>query len=212
MKVSSLILPNYQTNCFIIETEKKNAIIIDPGSNSDMILSHLKDNGLTLKTVLLTHGHYDHVAALFDLKKEYDVVVYASKFEEDFLTDEKIFFLSRLPMCEFSPIDFVRLNDYDKVKLDELTLTFVHTPGHSKGSGVYLLEDMMFAGDTLFSLDCGRCDLHGGDYLTMLNSLTKLAELDGNYKVFPGHGEFSDLDRERRANPYMQKDNYDDII
>ncbi len=218
MKVTPLIVGSYQVNCLIIETENKNAVIIDPGSDVEKISNYLSAHGLTPKIVLLTHGHFDHVSALFELKKKYDLVVYASEFEEDLLTRKDLFFCNSSPvaeyaLCKFTPIeDFVKLSDNDEVKLDDLTFTFVHTPGHTKGSGVYLLEDKMFSGDTLFSGNCGRCDLYGGDYKTMLNSLEKLAQLEGDYQVYPGHGGFTNLERERQINPYMRNEDYDDYI
>jgi len=96
--------------------------------------------------------------------------------------------------------------------LDELELKIMHTPGHTKGGICIVCGDLLFTGDTLFKGDCGRCDLYGGDFLTIKKSLNRLAALEGDYKVLPGHGDFSTLEQERRTNRYIGNNDYDNYF
>ena len=98
-----------------------------------------------------------------------------------------------------------QLQDGDTLSVDELTFRAIHTPGHTKGGVCLICEDVMFAGDTLFAGEIGRCDLYGGDYQQMKKTLRRLAALPGEYHVFSGHGEDTTLDRERRTNYYMRR-------
>ena len=95
---------------------------------------------------------------------------------------------------------------------DELTFHCIHTPGHTKGSCVYLCGNTMFSGDTLFAGSCGRTDFYGGSHARIVQSLHKLADLEGNYRVLPGHEEETTLDYERKTNPYLGRISYDDFF
>jgi len=97
------------------------------------------------------------------------------------------------------------VKDDDVITLDGLEFKWLHTPGHNLGACVIQCGDTLFTGDTLFYEDCGRCDLFGGSYPVMLKSLKRLAELDGAFKVLPGHGPASTLNHERKHNPYMRE-------
>lgn len=190
------------TNCYLIGDEKeKVCAVADPGGSPERVLAMIEKSGLEPKMILLTHGHWDHVGAIPALLEKWpDLPVYAHEKE-------------LCPADEPDPHYFFphagknqrTYGEGDTLSLGALTLKVLHTPGHSGGSVVVLAEDVMLSGDTLFAGTCGRYDLSGGDGEQMLQSLKRLGALTGDYKVCPGHGAMSTLERERRTNPYMQQ-------
>lgn len=190
------------TNCYLIGDEKTSVCAVaDPGGSPDRVLAMIEKSGLEPQMILLTHGHWDHVGAIPALLEKFpDIPVYAHERE-------------LCPADEPNPHYFFpragknqrTYGEGDSLRLGGLELKVLHTPGHSAGSVVLLAEDTMLCGDTLFAGSCGRCDLPGGDEEKMLASLKRLAELEGDYKVCPGHGPLSSLEQERRTNPYMKQ-------
>ena len=155
--------------------------------------------------ILLTHGHYDHTGAVLELcaaLPPLSVYIHRTDFHS---TDARLFQLEdqleaagRLPVVKF-------YGEGDHVALGGLDIRVLHTPGHSAGSVTLQCENILFCGDTLFAGSCGRTDFPGGDYRAMLRSLGRLGKLEGNYQVYPGHEQPTNLDSERRFNPYMQQ-------
>lgn len=193
MKIYSLPVSDYETNCYIVEDETtKNAVVIDPGAEEDYILKSLKEQGLTCKLILLTHGHFDHTGAVEPVRAATgaDVYVHPADVEDK---------LSGTSLKDFAKF----YNEGDTVTMDSLTFKVLNTPGHTPGSCVLLCGDVMFSGDTLFAGSCGRTDFPGGSWQQMSASLKRLAELEGNYRVLPGHMNPTSLDRERMVNPFM---------
>ncbi len=190
------------TNCYLIGDEKENVCAVaDPGGSPERVLAMIEQSGLELKMILLTHGHWDHVGAIPALLEKWpDLPVYAHE-RELCPSDEPNphYFFPRAGKNQRT------YGEGDVLPLGGLTLKVLHTPGHSAGSVVILAEDVMLCGDTLFAGSCGRWDLPGGSEGAMLPSLRRLAELEGDYRVCPGHGPLSTLDRERRSNPYMRQ-------
>ena len=197
-------LGDFGSNCYIIETEQKNAMMIDAPYSADIISREIDRLGLTLKKILLTHGHCDHIEALGGLVEKYGCEVYISEQDAEMLTSRRLC-LAEYFNSEFAPFYGAKtLNDGDIVSLDEETLTVMSTPGHSKGSVCYIHKDSIFTGDTLFQDSIGRTDFPDGDFEELLNSIARLyRESDKNYVIYPGHGEPSDLLRELRFNPYL---------
>lgn len=190
------------TNCYLIGDEKENVCAVaDPGGSPERVLAMIEQSGLELKMILLTHGHWDHVGAIPALLEKWpDLPVYAHE-RELCPSDEPNphYFFPRAGKNQRT------YGEGDVLPLGGLTLKVLHTPGHSAGSVVILAEDVMLCGDTLFAGSCGRWDLPGGSEGAMLPSLRRLAELEGDYRVCPGHGPLSTMDRERRSNPYMRQ-------
>ena len=200
-------------NCYLLVSEQENAAVIDPGGDADVIMDLLREHKLSLAMILLTHGHFDHIGGLFGLHNAFPgVPVYIQQADGEMLTDPVKNLSADLGM-PYSPIrDFIPLADGDTLTLDELKIRLMHVPGHSKGSSVYLVGEAMFSGDTLFRGSIGRHDLYGGDYQTIVRSFSRLAALDGDYTVYPGHGEDTTLGYERRTNPYLVMMSYDDYL
>jgi glyoxylase-like metal-dependent hydrolase (beta-lactamase superfamily II) len=200
MYIQSIPVGMIGTNCYVLGDEStKSLAIIDPGDDAKDIAAMVKRSGMEVKMILLTHGHFDHVTAVPDLVKLYpDVPVYIHP--KDLAQAQEPNQFSN----GIGKIDAMRFyEDGDTVQLGNLTIQVLSTPGHTPGSVTLLCGDAMFSGDTLFAGSCGRTDFPGGSYKQMMESLRRLSNLKGNYKVYPGHEGFSDLDRERRYNSFM---------
>ena len=195
LKVHTLTLGSYQTNCYIIHEEaSKTCCVIDPGYDADRILAKLDALGLTLEAILLTHGHFDHVGAVKELAAETQCDVYLCP--ED---------LSMPPMMTAGPLYHTKTYvEGTQLSLAGRDITVLHTPGHTPGSVCLLTGNTLFSGDTLFAGSCGRTDLPGGSWSDILKSLRRLAALEGNYWVYPGHAESTTLAQEKRYNPYLR--------
>ena len=191
MNIQKLTLGLYQTNTYLLANDTE-AVVIDPGYEADTILDALE--GKTLKAILLTHGHFDHVGAVKELVAETGCEVWIHAAEA-----------TMPPMVTAGPLYFTHTYDEgDTVSpIAGLELTVLHTPGHTPGSVCLLMGNEMFSGDTLFACSFGRTDLPGGDPRKMMESLRRLASLQGNFFIHPGHGGSTTLDAEKRFNPYM---------
>lgn len=183
------------TNTFLLVTDKKNAVAIDPAADASLYEQALEQAGAKLTHILCTHGHYDHVGAVQALRKKWNCKVYLDA--GDCKGNQS------LPMTE-SDSGYV---DGGEIHVDELTFKTWHTPGHTQGSWVLLCGDMFFTGDTLFHGSIGRTDLPGGSMAKMEESLQKLLELPvpDNARVLPGHEAFSTMLEEKRHNYYLRE-------
>ena len=195
LNIHTMPLGAYQTNCYMIWAEDSDqCVVIDPGYEPERILARIEKEGKTLASVLLTHGHFDHVGGVRTLAAETDCRVYLC--QED---------LSMPPQMTAGPLYYTHTyGEGDVLKIAGLSIRVIHTPGHTPGSVCLLAENAMFSGDTLFEGSCGRTDLPGGDWATIVKSLKRLAAMDTDYRVFPGHGGSTTLATEKRWNPYMR--------
>ena len=201
--IDALPLGSYQTNCYIVRAaDAKSCAVIDPGYEADRILDFLKQEGLSLDAVLLTHGHFDHVGAVKELVKATGCQLWMH--ERDYSQSKNpvnAFFYS-IANCTFTEVNFCE--DGEAIQAGGLTFTVLETPGHTWGSVCFLCEDALFSGDTLFAGSCGRTDLPGGESQVLRQSLEYLSELETDYRVFPGHGESTTLLHEKQTNPYLR--------
>lgn len=206
MKVTIIPVGSLGTNCYLLETQDKHCAIIDPGAQPDKIKDVIEEGGLTPSMILLTHGHHDHIGGVNKLQEAYpSIPVYVGEKDQIMLsdTDKSLAIYRHQNQSDYIVTTAQSLTEGDELSLEELTIRVLHTPGHTQGGLSYLCEDALFTGDTLFYRSCGRCDLYGGDYEEILRSLKRLAQLEGNYTVYPGHGQSTFLEEERRYNRYM---------
>ena len=200
MQVKVLQVGPIGTNCYLLEDEKAHvAAVIDPGDEAGRILQVIKDDGVDVKYILLTHGHYDHTTAVPELHQALpQAEIYIHKADANGAGSRLFPLAGQIPDLKF-------YDEGDALTLGELTIQVLHTPGHSKGSVTLKVGDVLFCGDTLFAGSRGRTDLAGGSYDEIMASLKKLGELPGDCHVCPGHDVTSTLDRERRSNPFLRE-------
>lgn len=198
MKVTTMPVGAYQSNCYFVQ-EGDRLAIIDAGNEGDRIVKAVKDSGANLEYILLTHGHFDHTTAVEEVKTAFpNAKVYIHK------SDAKGAGSFMLDLEEAIP-DLCTFDQGDVLPFGDLSFRVIATPGHSLGSVCIEIGDSLFTGDTLFYGSCGRTDLAGGSYDQMMLTLRKLAELEGDFKVYPGHERASTLDFERKNNHFMRE-------
>ena len=204
MNVITLTLGPLATNCYILYGNDRRAAVIDPAFSSDRIGAVLGENGLTLDKILLTHAHFDHIMAAEELRGNgVSLCLHCD--------DEEMLYNSILNcMHDFCgrSMTFAKAErlfaDGDTVDIGGEALTVMHTPGHTKGSVCYISDKFIFSGDTLFKDGVGRCDLYGGSFQTLCQSLYRLKSLEKDYVVYPGHGGQTTLEYEKNNNLYMK--------
>jgi len=206
MKIKTAPLGDLGTNFYIVTDDiSKKAFVVDPGGDGDVAASLIDDTGCELQYIIITHAHADHIGALDFLKKRFpDAKIVIHSNEAASLNDDKFNLCSRFYMDSPKAVAEITVNDNDTLMLGDNKLTFIHTPGHTKGSMCILTDDFLISGDTLFQCSIGRCDFPGGDYDTIINSIkTKLFTLDENTVAYPGHGNPTTIKYEKENNPFL---------
>ncbi len=188
------------TNTFLLISSGGNAAVIDPACSAKTYTDVLDEQGAKLTHILLTHGHYDHITAAKQLKEHCGAKIYIGEGDAKNKSE-------RLFPLEKGDCDFL-YEDGQVIKLDDISIKILKTPGHSNGSVCLYVEseNLLFTGDTVFKHEVGRCDLDGGDFDKLIKSLAKIkAEIKGDPKVLPGHADFSSLQDEILHNPYFRQ-------
>jgi glyoxylase-like metal-dependent hydrolase (beta-lactamase superfamily II) len=202
-----LVVPPFESNCWILGcSETEEAVVIDPGDAAG-ILQTLKTHQFTVKYLIHTHGHIDHVSATAAIQRQTGAPVLLHEADQillDNLTLQGTMFGLTAPPA---PTVDRHICEGDRIDWGRYTLSVTETPGHSPGGVCLNLEGekVLFAGDTLFQDSIGRTDLWGGDYEQLLDSIReKLWQLDDDTIVCPGHGPRTTIGREKRENPFLQ--------
>lgn len=206
MIIRSIVVGPLQVNCFIIGDEvSKEAIVIDPGDEPDMIMDIIKRNSLSVKYILCTHGHFDHVGAVSDIKRETGAKILTHE-------DELVIYNAAKDMAAFwgyeidplpEPDEFVK--DGDTINIGNLSFRIIHTPGHSPGGICLYGNGILVTGDTLFEGSVGRTDFYGGDMGKLKESFKRLMSLPEETKVLPGHGGETNIGREKKENMFSEE-------
>jgi len=198
MLIKTLTVGMMQNNCYVVtDEETMKCAIIDPGAESNTILDYIESNKLKPEAIIITHGHFDHSMALEAVLEVINVPVYINKKEVNRGGERQRHLLEEDKNMKYC-------KDGDIIKIGNLELKIIDTPGHSPGSITIICNDALFTGDTLFHGDCGRTDLEGGCRDTILLSLQRLAGLEGDFEVYPGHEESTTLEMERNNNLDMR--------
>ena len=193
-------------NTYVVGDEStKKCIVVDPGANFIDIMNFVKRKNLSIEYIVLTHGHGDHITNVLKLKEATNAQVVAHQDEREILLDKKKNLSASLPSNTVELDADIYVKDNDTLKVGDMKLKFIHTPGHTPGSMCIKIDKHMLTGDTLFAGSIGRTDFYGGDYKQIMKSLRKLAKYDDNAVVYPGHGPTSTIGVEKRMNPYMQQ-------
>lgn len=188
----------YAANCYLVMDEvTKSAAVIDPGGDSDDIIKEIDRLDAKVQYILLTHGHFDHVGAVDEMREKYDIPVYINKKDEELINrGENVFGQIADSNNE--------LTDGMTVELGNLRIKCIETPGHTPGGMCFLVEKALFTGDTLFLGSIGRTDFVCGDFNSIINSIkSKLLILNDDISVYPGHGPSTSIGIERASNPFL---------
>lgn len=209
INIHIIILGFARTNCYIAcNNTTKEAIVIDPADQFDVIAEYIKKNNYNLCGILITHGHFDHILATKELVDNFGVKVYANKKEQELLVNSTFELTGTIHnKCEIRPDVF--LEDEEIIHLAGFKIRTIHTPGHTSGGICYYFEEdkVLFSGDTLFRETIGRTDLPTGSFPTIISSIKdKLMLLEDEVLVFPGHGESTTIGYERENNEYLGED------
>ena len=208
MEILTIPVGPLQTNCYIAFDDEGQGVVIDPGDGADKIIAEIKKSGKEIKYILLTHGHHDHIGAVNAVKAATGAQVACGITEADMIRAQLENNRRRFGTTggrDFDVNPEILLRDGETLRCGKLVFTVMHTPGHTPGGVCYICGGHIFSGDTLFYNEVGRCDLPGGSYPVMLESLRRLAALPGDYKVYPGHDRATTMDFERAVNIYMKE-------
>lgn len=199
MQIETLTLGALDTNTYILVFNE--LIVIDPADDADKIKEAAARIGKPIKYVLLTHGHFDHCNAAYELQRD-GAKVYMSKADFDMIKND-------LDLAKYCGVTFNKFEPDYLIGEGELDvcgqkIKVLATPGHTAGGLTYIINGDVFCGDTLFYASVGRSDLPTGDKRTLTQSIKRLYALDGDYTVYPGHGRSTTLNFERKYNPYVK--------
>lgn len=205
-KIDSRILGMVGTNCYLLcNMDIKECVLIDPADSQDEISRMIDESGCSLKGILLTHGHFDHIMAADAVRHKYGVKVYASCDEKNTLEQPHIN-LGEAYGLKLSVKADVWHKDGEILKLAGFDIEALHTPGHTEGGSCYYIREIgvLFSGDTLFCGSVGRTDFPGGSMSEIVRSIKeKVMVLPDDTKVYPGHGEGTSVGYERENNPFL---------
>ena len=205
MPIRQLVLGDLDTNCYIVWDDAKQALIIDPGDDADTILDAVRQEGLTVIAVVLTHAHFDHMLAAESVCAATGSPLYVGRGDAEAMTDP-VRNLSGLftDSAAVTVDEFIPLNEGDTLCCGEMVFSVMETPGHTPGCICLYGDGHLFAGDTLFRDSIGRLDFPGGDSNAMIESLRRLMQLSEDTLVYSGHGPSTTIGREMRHNPYLR--------
>lgn len=212
MKIERFSMGPIAANCYVLLDEASGeAAVIDPGACERPLMEYLNSDAVKqVRYILLTHGHYDHLMGAAQIKALTGAPVCIHAEDAACLTDETESLAdTHLPGQQQYVQPDAFLEEGMELPLGALTIRVLHTPGHSCGGVCFIAGDVIFSGDTLFCHTCGRTDLPGGDYATLMHSLERLAKLPGDYQVYPGHNRETTLAHERTHNRYLRKKHRD---
>lgn len=205
MNIKGISLGALGTNCYIVYDDV-NCLIVDPGGEPEKVIELIVKLQVKPQAILLTHAHFDHIGAVDELRNHFNLDVYLHEAESDWLSDPNLngsILFTRTPVTTKAPDKILKTG---KMDLSSFSFEVIHTPGHSPGSVTFVFETEKFiiSGDVLFQQGVGRTDLPGGNSNELVNSIrNKLYQLDESYIIYPGHGSQTNIQAEKKLNPYV---------
>lgn len=206
LEIKSYSDGSFSAECYIVkDSVSGEAFIVDAGTFDNRLVRLIKEMSIEkFKYILLTHGHFDHIMGVKQLRDTFGGEIVIHKNDALCLTDSNASLGDYFGLKhEFVDADII-VTEGDSLDFANEKIKVMHTPGHTKGSVCYILGDVIFSGDTLFCSSMGRTDFPGGSNIEMAASLKRLRDMEGDYTVYPGHGESTTLDTERKTNPFMK--------
>ncbi len=205
MKIIRMAAGIYAANCYIVYSTTLDGIVVDPGGDVDDIMKVIEEKNINVESIVLTHGHADHIGGLVDLKDKLDAKIMIHEDDREMLIDANINLSNAMPMNKVEVEPDRLLKDGDIIKFGDSEMLVIHTPGHTRGGISLKVEDNIITGDTLFQGSIGRTDLYGGNFNTIIRSIkSKILIYSNKTKIFPGHGAPSTIGDEKKNNPYVK--------
>jgi len=203
IKVGCLTLGMLENNTYFLHKEGEyDCIIIDPSRDGEKIVTKLREKGLTIKAIFLTHAHFDHILGVEGIKKLTNAPIYGGKDDVEGFLDPSLNQSVKINRQISIRLDH-ELEDGDEITVGNMTCKVIATPGHTPGGICFYFEEdnILFSGDTLFFETYGRTDFENGSAADMQRSVEKLLKLPEETKVYPGHNDFTTIEHERKYNP-----------
>ncbi len=205
MNIKTVITGNIEENCHLVWDENKRCMVVDPGDDCNRIVKVIQAEGLFVEKIVLTHGHYDHVGAVNDFKKETGAMVIAHEEERELIANPDLS-LSRYINPDFSiPQVDTYVKEGDLVLVGDLSFTVMHTPGHTQGGMCLYGHGVLFSGDTVFYGTLGRWDFPTGDLKKLTHSITeRIFTLPDDTVIYSGHGPKTTVGVEKKQNEVLR--------
>ena len=205
LTIQSFAVMPFDENCYVVSDDTGEGVVIDPGGMAKQILAYIREAKISVKAVLDTHGHCDHIGANDAIRDETGAPLYIHKEDAAMISDMKLNLSAFMGFRVISRPAEHLLSEGDNISFGQSELEVIHTPGHTKGGVCFVGEGVAFTGDTLFAGSIGRSDFPGGSERDLIGNIKqKLLVLPDDMKVYSGHGPSSEIGWERRCNPYLQ--------
>lgn len=205
LTIQSFAVMPFDENCYVVSDDTGEGVVIDPGGMAKEILAYIREAKLSIKAVLDTHGHCDHIGANDAIRDATEAPLYIHKEDGAMISDIRLNLSAFMGFKVISRPAEHLLSEGDKISFGNSELEVIHTPGHTKGGVCFVGDGVAFTGDTLFAGSIGRSDFPGGSEVELIGNIKKrLLALPDETKVYSGHGPSSEIGWERKCNPYLQ--------
>lgn len=205
LTIQSFAVMPFDENCYVVSDDTGEGVVIDPGGMAKEILAYIREAKLSIKAVLDTHGHCDHIGANDAIRDATEAPLYIHKEDRAMISDIRLNLSAFMGFKVISRPAEHLLSEGDKISFGNSELEVIHTPGHTKGGVCFVGDGVAFTGDTLFAGSIGRSDFPGGSEVELIGNIKKkLLALPDETKVYSGHGPSSEIGWERKCNPYLQ--------